>query len=80
MNQTFESVDAHVHSVDLDHIQRSMASGVDKDTTLGSLYQAVRPIITLVVMGSFLLPAKWRAIVTAFVAEMDTRFLPAGVA
>lgn len=76
--QTYESVNAHAESVDLDHIQKSMSAGAfDADTTLRELYAAARPIMhTLIVISSFWMPAKWKSIVVAFEAAMDSRFNP----
>ncbi len=62
---TFEDVDKHVQAVDLNKL--GMAPGA---IDLCSSYKAVKPILGMVAVMPFF-PAKWKAVVAAFIAALD---------
>jgi hypothetical protein len=70
---SFEAINAHVNSIDLAEVTAPGAvaqTGADRVQRLMTSYSAARPI--LVAVASIpLIPATWRAIVTALVVTLD---------
>jgi hypothetical protein len=72
-NVSFETINAHVSSIDLSEVTAQSAapqSAAERAQRLMTAYTAARPIL-MAVSAIPLIPATWRAIVTTLVAALD---------
>ena len=72
-NVSFESINAHVSTIDLSEVTAPAAAtqtAADRAQRLATAYTAARPIL-VAVSAIPLIPATWRAIVTTLVAALD---------
>jgi hypothetical protein len=68
---TFEEVDKHVQKADLSVFKVAKAKGAAAGVpNVCPAYKTVRPILALVA-GLFLIPKKWRDIISGFLGVMD---------